>query len=213
MGRFKYLVDSPAQIETFKEKYHIPQGVALRYCSTEQIITHMGDGEVVILMIAFIEGRMTLPMGRIDVSRLDFLVRDDLPLVVLPAWQNPLPFAIPLRRVPPEIAAAAREEVATSRSSLDAEIDNFRFEEVEGEVLERPVDLSSFEADLDRTSAARSPKLVVPRIDSSPETKEEDMDLKQRPSLKGLLANRNKGSTSKEVPKTQVPPSLPPPPP
>ena len=41
------------------------------------------------------------------------------------------------------------------------------------------------------------------------------MDLKSRSGLKGLLANRNKGSTSKEVPKTQVPPSfpLPPPPP
>ena len=39
------------------------------------------------------------------------------------------------------------------------------------------------------------------------------MDLKSRSGLKGLLANRNKGSTSKEVPKTQVPPSLPLPPP
>ena len=38
------------------------------------------------------------------------------------------------------------------------------------------------------------------------------MYLKQRTGLKGLLANRNKGSTSKEAPKTQVPPSLPPPP-
>ena len=32
----------------------------------------------------------------------------------------------------------------------------------------------------------------------------------QMTALKGLLANRNKGSTSKEAPKTQVPPSLPP---
>ena len=31
--------------------------------------------------------------------------------------------------------------------------------------------------------------------------------------MKGLLANRNKGSTSKEAPKTQVPTSLPLPPP
>ena len=39
--------------------------------------------------------------------------------------------------------------------------------------------------------------------------------MKSRSGLKGLLANRNKGSTLKEVPKTQVPPSLllPPPPP
>ena len=39
------------------------------------------------------------------------------------------------------------------------------------------------------------------------------MNLKPRSSLKGLLSNRNKGSTSKEVPKTQIPPSLPLPPP
>ena len=39
------------------------------------------------------------------------------------------------------------------------------------------------------------------------------MDLKQRISLKGLMANRNKGQTSKDVPKTQVPLSLPPLPP
>ena len=39
------------------------------------------------------------------------------------------------------------------------------------------------------------------------------MDLKPRSDLKGLLTNKNKGSTLKEVPKTQVPPSLPLPPP
>ena len=36
------------------------------------------------------------------------------------------------------------------------------------------------------------------------------MDLKQRFGLKGLMANRNKGQTSKDVPKVQVPASLPP---
>ena len=65
MGRFKHLVDSSAKIEAFKDKYHIPQGVALRYCSLEQIVTHREEGEVIIPMIAFIEGGMTLPIGRI----------------------------------------------------------------------------------------------------------------------------------------------------
>ena len=36
------------------------------------------------------------------------------------------------------------------------------------------------------------------------------MDLKQRTSLKGLLANMNKESAFKDFPKTQVPHSLPP---
>ena len=65
MGRFKHLVNSPARIEAFKNKYHIPQEVVLRYCSLEQLVTHRERGEVIIPMIAFIEGGMTLPMGRI----------------------------------------------------------------------------------------------------------------------------------------------------
>ena len=65
MGRFASLVDSPAKIEVFKDKYHISQEVGLRYCSPEQIVSHKREGEVIISIIAFIEGGMTLPMGRI----------------------------------------------------------------------------------------------------------------------------------------------------
>ena len=65
MGRFKYLVDSPVLIEIFKDKYHIPQEVSLGYCSPEGLVFDREVGEVIIPMIAFIEGGMTLPMGRI----------------------------------------------------------------------------------------------------------------------------------------------------
>ena len=65
MGGFKYLVNSPAKIEAFKNKYHIPQEVVLRYCSPEQLVTDRERGEVIIPMIAFIEEGMTIPMGRI----------------------------------------------------------------------------------------------------------------------------------------------------
>ena len=65
MGRFKYLVNSPALIEIFKEKYHIPWDVSLRYCPSEGVAFDREVGEVVIPMIAFIEGGMTLPMGKI----------------------------------------------------------------------------------------------------------------------------------------------------
>ena len=65
MGRFESLVDSPLKIELFKQKYHIPQEVGLWYCFTEQIVTDTETGEVIIPIIAFIEGGMTLPMGRI----------------------------------------------------------------------------------------------------------------------------------------------------
>ena len=65
MGRFKHLVNSPAKIEAFKARYRIPQEVALQYCAPDQLLTHREEGEVIIPMIAFIEGGMTLSMGRI----------------------------------------------------------------------------------------------------------------------------------------------------
>ena len=65
MGRFKYLVDSLALIEIFKDKYHIPQEISLRYCPPEGLAFDREGGEVIIPMIAFIEGGMTLSMGRI----------------------------------------------------------------------------------------------------------------------------------------------------
>ena len=65
MGRFKYLVDSLALIEIFKDKYHIPQEILLRYCPLKGLAFDLEVGEVIIPMKAFIEGGMTLPMGRI----------------------------------------------------------------------------------------------------------------------------------------------------
>ena len=65
MGRFMHLIDSDAGMEGFKARYHILQGVALQYCAPDQIVIDKKEREVVILMIAFIEGGMTLPMGRV----------------------------------------------------------------------------------------------------------------------------------------------------
>ena len=64
MGRFKHLVDSPIGMEGFRAKYHILQRVAIRYCAPNQIVTNKKEGEVVISMIAFIEGGMTLSMSK-----------------------------------------------------------------------------------------------------------------------------------------------------
>ena len=65
MGRFKHLVDSLASMEGFRAKYRILQGVGLQYYPLDWILTNREEGEVVIPMIAFIEGGMTLPIGRI----------------------------------------------------------------------------------------------------------------------------------------------------
>ena len=65
MGRFERLVKNPALIELFKEKYHIPQEVSIRYCFPEGLAFDREVGEVTIPMIVFIEGGMTVPIGRI----------------------------------------------------------------------------------------------------------------------------------------------------
>ena len=59
MGRFKHLVDSPVGMEGFRAKYHIP------LLSPDRVLIDREVGEAVIPMIAFIEGGMTIPMGRI----------------------------------------------------------------------------------------------------------------------------------------------------
>ena len=65
MGRVKYLVDSPNCMEGFRARYRIPPGVGLQHCPLEGVLLDRSEGEVVIPMIAFIEGGMTLPMGGI----------------------------------------------------------------------------------------------------------------------------------------------------
>ena len=65
MGRFERLVKTPGLIELFKEKYHIPQEVSIRYCSTAGLVFDREVGEVIIPMIAFIERGMTILIGRI----------------------------------------------------------------------------------------------------------------------------------------------------
>ena len=65
MGRFAYLVDSLESIESFNAKYGIPQGVSIRYCKQRDWYAQRQKGEVVIPMIAFIEGGMRIPIGRV----------------------------------------------------------------------------------------------------------------------------------------------------
>ena len=77
-------------------------------------------------------------MARIDVFVPGFLAHRDLPPVVLP-----------LQQVFPEAAAAPREEIASSRLSLEEEIEKFHFEEEETQGAQI-VHISDTEDELDR---------------------------------------------------------------
>ena len=85
-------------------------------------------------------------INRIDVSKPEFLVRDDLPPVRLPIHQIPPPLVIPFQQVPLEATVAVEEEIASSRLSLEEEIDQFRFMEDEGP-FKKPVDISNSETE------------------------------------------------------------------
>ena len=148
-------------------------------------------------------------INRINVSKPDFLTREDLPPIKLPVQQIPSPLIIPLQQVPLKAPVAAEEEIASSRLSLEEEIDQFRFVEDVGP-SEKLVDILDSETESVNLSSVHPKQLVITRIDSESEEEEEEMDQKKRLGLKGLLASRNKGGSSKEAPKTQ-PPTIPPP--
>lgn len=104
---------------------------------------------------------------------------------------------------------APREEIVSSRLSLETEIDQFRLEE-EGEARGEPVEISNLEGALDRSSTVRYSKLIVTQVDSSSE-EEEEMAFNPRKGLKELIVGRNKRLSSKDAPKSQSLPALPPP--
>ena len=72
MGKFKRLVESEEGIERFRAKYRIPPTVGMRYAAQGEWVGTRKTGEVVIPMIAFIEGGMTIPMGNITRNYLRF---------------------------------------------------------------------------------------------------------------------------------------------
>ena len=63
MGRFKELVDTEEGMRNFRTKYNIPPHVGVRYAAQGEWYDERKTNEVVIPMIAFIEGGMTIPMG------------------------------------------------------------------------------------------------------------------------------------------------------
>ena len=69
---FRCLVESEEGIRNFSSKYGIPSTVGMRYAAQGEWVNARQTGKVVILIIAFIEGGMTIPMGSITRSYLSF---------------------------------------------------------------------------------------------------------------------------------------------
>ena len=65
MDRFAKLVDTLKDMVAFREKYRIPDGVEFKHCELGEWSISKPPEAVVIPMIAFIEGGMQIPMGRV----------------------------------------------------------------------------------------------------------------------------------------------------
>ena len=72
MGRFKHLVDIEKGMKSFRAKYNIPPHVGIRYAAQGKWVDERKTTEVVIPMIAFIEGGMTIPMSTLTRNFLRF---------------------------------------------------------------------------------------------------------------------------------------------
>ena len=72
MGRFKHLVDSEEGMKSFRTKYNTPPHVGVRYVAQGEWFDERKTGEVVIPMIAFIVGGMTILMGTLTRNFLKF---------------------------------------------------------------------------------------------------------------------------------------------
>ena len=93
MSRFKHLVDSEEGMKNFRTKYNIPLHVGVRYVAQGEWFDERKTGEVVIPMIAFIEGGMTIPMGTLTRNFLSFF------------WLSPTQCALNMFRVFESIVA------------------------------------------------------------------------------------------------------------
>ena len=131
----------------------------------------------------------SLRLARINVSKPGFLARRDLPPVLLPVLQNPLPVALSLPQAPPNFAAILAEGVASSRLSLEEEIDKFHFEE-EQSPRAPLICISDTEGESDRNSGVYNPYLILACPDDS-DKKEDSMALnKGNRSLKDVMVAR-----------------------
>ena len=116
-------------------------------------------------------------LARIDISKPGFLARMDLPPVPWLILQNPLPVALPLPQAPPIVVAIPTEGVASSRLSLEEEIDEFHFEEKQSPRAPL-IYISNAKGESDRNSSVHNPYLILARPDGSDE-EEDSMAIKQ----------------------------------
>ena len=101
------------------------------------------------------------------------------------------------------LGQAVAEEGAASSSSLEEEIDKFRFEE-------EAIVISEAEEETDEYSCVQTPAPIITYVEDSSDN-EEEMAPKTGPSLRELMKGRNKAPFSQEANQSKHPVNPPPP--
>ena len=109
------------------------------------------------------------------------------------------------------LGQAVAEQRTTSSSSLEEEIDKFRFEEKETQV--EVIIISKAEEEIDEYSCVQTPAPIITYVEDSSDNEEEEMAPKPGPSLRELMKGRNKAPSPQEANKSKPPVNPPPPPP
>ena len=103
------------------------------------------------------------------------------------------------------LAQAVAKEGAASSSSLEEEIDKFRFKE-------EAIVISEAEEEADEYSCIQTPAPIITYVGDSSDNEEEEMAPKTGPSLRELMKGRNKAPSLQEKRKSKPPVNPPPPP-
>ena len=143
-------------------------------------------------------------LASIDMSRPGFLAPHNLPPV-----DHPIPQGIPLAAQPFQqvpLGQAVAEEGIASSSSLEEEIDKFRFEE-------EAIVISEAEEETDEYSCIQTLALIITYVEDSLDNEEEEMTPKTGQSSRELIKGRNKAPSPQEANKSKPPVNRPPPPP
>ena len=103
------------------------------------------------------------------------------------------------------LAQAVAEKGVASSSSLEEEIDKFRYEE-------EAIVISKAEEEADECSCVQTPSPIITYVGDSLDNEEKEMAPKTGPSLKELMKGRNRAPSPQEKCKSKPPVNPPPPP-
>ena len=72
---YSYLLEAPAALATFRQKFNIPGDVEVAYCHESEIALHRGHGTTFFPLIAVLEGGVRFPVDPLLTNTLRYSSR------------------------------------------------------------------------------------------------------------------------------------------